>query len=171
MASEKQIIANQENAKKSTGPKTKQGKETSSKNATTHGFYACQDVLADESQADYDILREEIFEDINPIGTMQRILADRIVSLTWRLERTVRMQNQTIDVRLKSERSNCDLKLGRMANNDFVNYRVLDKLIMYERRIENSLFKTIKELKSLKKEKKKKRKTNPISPLTHPKTQ
>jgi hypothetical protein len=153
MSTKEQISANRKNAKKSTGPKTTQGKETSSQNATKHGFFAQQDVIKHESQADYDILRGEILQDLNPIGTMQRILAERIISLTWRLERTVRMHNQTIDVRLKRERSDCDLALGRMANNDFVNYRVLDKLIMYERRIENSLYKTMREMKKLQKEK------------------
>jgi hypothetical protein len=43
--------------------------------------------------------------------------------------------------------------LGHMAADDFAGNRVLDRLIMYERRIENSLYKTMKELKNLKSEK------------------
>ena len=38
MATEAQIKANQENAKKSTGPVTSAGKEISSMNAVTHGI-------------------------------------------------------------------------------------------------------------------------------------
>jgi hypothetical protein len=38
--SEKQIIANRQNAQKSTGPKTETGKKTSSHNAITHGLHA-----------------------------------------------------------------------------------------------------------------------------------
>jgi hypothetical protein len=38
MASEKQIAANRENAKRSTGPKTAAGRLTSSRNAYRHGF-------------------------------------------------------------------------------------------------------------------------------------
>jgi len=42
-----------------------------------------------------------------------------------------------------------DLTLGRIALKDFSNARVLDRLLMYERRIENSLHKTILELQRL----------------------
>jgi hypothetical protein len=45
--------------------------------------------------------------------------------------------------------SNPDLILGRIAIKDFSNARVLDRLLMYERRIEHSLFKTILELQRL----------------------
>lgn len=41
------------------------------------------------------------------------------------------------------------LALGRMAIKDFSNARVLDRLLMYERRIEHSLYKTVLELQRL----------------------
>ena len=52
MASKKQIKANQENAQKSTGPKTAEGKKKSSQNSLTHGLTAV--IHFDESE------REEI---------------------------------------------------------------------------------------------------------------
>jgi hypothetical protein len=39
-----------------------------------------------------------------------------------------------------------DLPLGRIATNDFSYCRVIDRMLMYERRIENSLHKTLREL-------------------------
>ena len=153
MSTTAQITANRENAIKSTGPKTIEGKSESSQNATKHGFYASQDVINRESQADYDMLRDELIEDLKPIGPMQRILAERIVSLTWRLERTMRMHNQTFDALIKNEGWEPDLPLGHIAQRDFANDRTLDKLMMFERRMENSLYKTIKQLKNLQKEK------------------
>ena len=39
-----------------------------------------------------------------------------------------------------------DLPLGRIATSDFAYYRVIDRMLMYERRIENSLHKTMREL-------------------------
>ena len=44
---------------------------------------------------------------------------------------------------------NGDLALGRMAIKDFANARVLERLLMYERRIEHSLYKTILEFQRL----------------------
>jgi len=41
------------------------------------------------------------------------------------------------------------LALGRLAIKDFSNARVLDRLLMYERRIEHSLYKTLLELQRL----------------------
>ena len=48
MISEKQRRANRENAKKSTGPRTAEGKARSSKNGIKHGLLARDAVMADE---------------------------------------------------------------------------------------------------------------------------
>jgi hypothetical protein len=42
-----------------------------------------------------------------------------------------------------------ELALGRMAIKDFSNQRVLERLLMYERRLEHSLYKTLIELQRL----------------------
>jgi hypothetical protein len=42
-----------------------------------------------------------------------------------------------------------DLSLGQAVVKDFANYRVLDKLMLYERRMENSMVKMIRELRKL----------------------
>ena len=167
MSTKLQKDANRENAKKSTGPKTKEGKETSSKNATTHGLTAHYDVIRTESQEDFDLYRHEMIDEMDPIGPMQHRLAERIVSLSWRLRRAEQLHNQTIDAMLEYKGSDHDLALGHRATEDFANCRVLDKLIMYERRIENSLYKTMRELKKLKNEKTQ----NKPNPPIHPKMQ
>jgi hypothetical protein len=41
------------------------------------------------------------------------------------------------------------LALGRLAVKDFSDARVLDRLLMYERRLEHSLYRTILELQRL----------------------
>jgi len=48
MASKKKIAANRRNAKKSTGPKTPEGKAVSAQNATRHGLLSRRAVLPDE---------------------------------------------------------------------------------------------------------------------------
>lgn len=49
MASAAQIEANRRNAKKSTGPKTVEGKLNSSRNATRHGLCAPRELTPDEA--------------------------------------------------------------------------------------------------------------------------
>ncbi len=174
MATEAQILANRRNSKKSTGPKKRQGKADVSQNAVKHGLFARQTVISSENQDDFCLERERILSDLVPESPMESMLAERIVILSWRLQRIDHIQNQTIDAlsarntsspltkliqsrlfkgrdlpQADSSDSAHDLALGRMAIKDFSNSRVLDRLLMYERRIENSLFKTIFELQRL----------------------
>ena len=175
MATQAQILANRENARKSTGPRTRQGKAAVSQNAVKHGLSARCDVIGTEDQAEFDTYRDEMLAEFAPVGPTESMLADRIVSLSWRLQRTGRIQNQVIDA-LHTHNGNPsplaklaqsfiprdlaspepdpadpprDLSLGRMAIRDFSNARVLDRLLMYERRTEHSLYKTMLELQRL----------------------
>jgi len=167
MSTQPQILANRLNAQKSTGPKTPKGKAAASKNALKHGLSASHDVIITESQEDYDRHRDSLLAELAPQTPMESILADRIVSLAWRLERAATIQNQTIDAmdeeskhppfpalaRLRTrnrEHQDPALTLGRLALKDFSNEKVLDRLLMYERRLENSLYKTTRELQKLK---------------------
>ena len=53
MTSEKQRKANRQNAKKSTGPRTEDGKASTSQNALKHGLLARDAVLPGEDPADF----------------------------------------------------------------------------------------------------------------------
>lgn len=44
--------------------------------------------------------------------------------------------------------------LGRLAVRDFTDYRVIDRMLMYERRIESSMYRAMKELERLQKARK-----------------
>ncbi len=174
MASQTQILANRRNAQKSTGPHTSEGKAAVSQNAVKHGLLTRQDVISSEGQADFDLYREQMLAELAPVSPMESMLAERIVSLSWRLKRAGRIQNQAIDAlnanntsgplakltqslffknhdlpQADPSESAANLALGRMAIKDFSHARVLDRLLMYERRIEHSLYKTILELQRL----------------------
>ena len=59
MATEAQIAANIENAKKSTGPRTNEGKERSRMNALDHGLTARLALLPDEDPASFRLARAD----------------------------------------------------------------------------------------------------------------
>ena len=174
MATEAQVVANRRNAEKSTGPRTAEGKAVVSQNAVKHGLLARHDVIRGEEQEEFELYREELFWELNPLGTMECRLAERIVSLAWRLRRAERIQNEAFDALLAKDMSSplarltqslrskgadqppddtegCDgdRALGRTVVRDFANARVLDRLLMYEKRIESSLYRTMAELQKL----------------------
>jgi hypothetical protein len=174
MATEAQINANRRNSQKSTGPRSPEGKAIVSKNAVKHGLFASENVIKGENQADFDLFREEMLRKLAPVGPVESMLAERVVSLSWRLQRAGRIQNQAIDVMIERDGpspltkqlraslpkflrdvqddprgSGPELVLGRAAIKDYSNSRVLDRLLMYERRIENSMIKMMDQLYKL----------------------
>ena len=170
MSSDAKILANRLNSLKSTGPRTIEGKTVVSQNAVKHGLSAQSDVISSESKADFDLYRRQLLDELGPVSPMESVLAERVVTLSWRLKRAGRFQNQAIDTlhaklindplkKLtqslfpKSQDSgifsNGELALGRLVVKDFSNERVLDRLLMYERRLEHSLFKTMLEYQRL----------------------
>jgi hypothetical protein len=190
MSTESQILANHLNSQKSTGPRTEEGKTAVSQNAVKHGLRAERDVITSESQADFDQYRQQLLDELSPVSPMESILAERIVTLSWRLKRAGRFQNQAIDVLnydqindplkkltrslfrnvadkslINANGSNGDLALGRLAVKDFADARVLEHLLMYERRIEHSLYKTILEFQRLNIVRKFERNVNPLGGL------
>jgi len=164
-----QIAANQRNAQNSTGPRTPQGKADASQNSLKHGLTANQIVIKSEDQADFDLHRAQILDELAPSTPIEAMLAERIASTSWRLKRAENFQNLSIDAlstpknthiakllaqyttatQTDPDDTDPDLALGRMLVKDFSNNRVLEKLLMYERRIEGSLYRTMLEIQRL----------------------
>jgi len=95
MITEKQIESNRANAAKSTGPRTPTGKAVVSMNAMKHGLRSANAVLPTvESEEEYQEHRDRVFADLAPVGYMEEMLADRVASLTWRLNRVARFESQ-----------------------------------------------------------------------------
>ena len=78
MATEAQIKANQENAKKSTGPLTEEGKHRSSMNAITHGIFSTIPLLPGENLEQFKLLEEEIIKAYQPTDAMECLLVQRV---------------------------------------------------------------------------------------------
>jgi hypothetical protein len=85
--SEKKLADNRENARKSTGPRTKEGKRTAAQNALRHGGFAANTCLPHEDPAAFYHFRRAFIQDLCPMTAPELFLADRAVSLAWRLQR------------------------------------------------------------------------------------
>jgi hypothetical protein len=175
MATKAQIAANRQNAQKSTGPKTAEGKAVVSQNALKHGLFAHEAVIHGESQAQYGLHREALLAEWRPVGPTECMLAERIVSLAWRVRRAERMGNEAADCMILREMvdgpdddldegyrqvngispddpEGCRdaLALGRIATKRWSNNpKLIERLFMHERRIESSLLRTMLQLKKL----------------------
>ncbi len=86
-ASKAQIRANRENAKRSTGPKTIQGKLKVSQNAITHGIFATSPLLPHENAHEFAVLSQSIAEVYPPVDAIAAGLVERIILAIWRQKR------------------------------------------------------------------------------------
>src|SRR5215475_3391797 len=87
MASAAQIEANRLNAALSCGPKTPTGRSNSSRNHLKFGLFSTLNCVRPEETAEYNKLSKALWKDLNPVGTVEQILAVEIVRAAWRLHR------------------------------------------------------------------------------------
>lgn len=94
MASEAQVKANRENAKKSTGPRTAQGKAVVALNAVRHGLLSSLPVLPGvEDPEDWQEHRQAVLSDLAPVGYLEVSLAERVALAIWRMGRAARWES------------------------------------------------------------------------------
>jgi hypothetical protein len=79
------------------GPKTPEGKLAVRFNASTHGILSLQPIVnAYESLKDWESHREAIIGALSPEGGMEQLLAERVASCSWRLNRVLLYESETI---------------------------------------------------------------------------
>src|SRR5438132_7169944 len=86
MATEKQIAANRENAQKSTGPKTPEGRAVRL-NGIKHGLTTSALVLNGESESDFENLLDSMQAEHQPSTATEEALVTQIAMAAWRLRR------------------------------------------------------------------------------------
>jgi len=98
MTSPAQFAANRLNAQKSTGPKTPAGKARVAQSALWHGLTAASLVAFDEDEADFDDFHNWLLtRDLQPTGTFECSLVERIAVLSWRLRRVAKAEAALIN--------------------------------------------------------------------------
>ena len=83
------IAANRRNAQRSTGPRTREGKERSARNAMRHGILADKYVIAkdEETRQQFAALHLRLTQHFLPANIMETILVERIAISYWRMRR------------------------------------------------------------------------------------
>ena len=96
----KQIAANRRNALNSTGPKTPNGKAVSKMNAVKHGILSTQVLVRGrhgrESAREFTALHQRFTDELRPVGPLEEMLVDQIVTAHWRLRRALTAESGEI---------------------------------------------------------------------------
>jgi len=93
VTSEKKIETNRQNAQKSTGPRTPEGKAAASRNAVKHGLLSEEVLLPGEDGEALRELGESLRAELKPQGTLENLLVDCIIAANWRLRRLGRVES------------------------------------------------------------------------------
>jgi hypothetical protein len=118
--SERRLLANRQNALRSTGPKTMRGKRTVSRNAITHGILAREVVITagdgEESQEEFDALIEDLENGYQPVGAVEELHVQIIATALWRKARVLRAENGEIRRQLDTAAGNRALRNSDKGN-------------------------------------------------------
>jgi len=166
MATKKQIAANRRNAKKSTGPRTAEGKAVSARNGTKHGLLSRWPVLPEEDAEAFERMRDNLYNELLPLSQLERLIVTRLAAVQWRLARVPQLEAELFE-RLRAdaaaERSReaqtalgHDEGLGAAWARDAGPYGgALARLARYETALERNAARLLAELRHLQAERRK----------------
>lgn len=98
MTTEKQASASKENAKKSTGAKSAEGKAIIASNALKHGLFTRHLVIEGEQVEDYHSLLGGLMTSLSPVGTLESLLVEKIASAIWKQKRLISAEQASIEL-------------------------------------------------------------------------
>jgi hypothetical protein len=138
-------LASRKNGARSRGPRTAAGKARSSRNALKHGLCAKKIlVLPEEDAGQFRALEAVLLKELAPVGALQAVLAERVVSAAWRLMRADRLEAEVLAFRCAP---NGDLGLALMRDGNGT--RSFDTVMRYRGAATAELMRALKTLQAL----------------------
>ncbi|MBX7500021.1 hypothetical protein K3181_01025 [Qipengyuania sp. YG27] len=96
MTSDRQMAANRRNALRSTGPRSPEGRDRSSRNAQSHGVLS-ERVTTDGEGGDlYRQMLSELIAEYAPRSETEHLLVQRLANLFWRERRLIHAERQEL---------------------------------------------------------------------------
>jgi len=162
MATKAQIKANQNNAQKSTGPKTPEGRDAVHLNGLKHGLRSNILVLPGENLADFEHLLDSLEAEHQPATPTEVILVRQMAMASWRLRRVVHIEAAYYHLRRSELEDNFEEYYSDLSEPDrqaIIHERDSDHILInfsrYEARLERSFHKGLTDLQRLRAERKK----------------
>jgi hypothetical protein len=165
-ASEARILANQQNAKLSTGPRTDEGKASSRGNSYKHGLTGDGVVVSNRDAAKIDQMTAAFMAEFRPTDATGRMLVERMAVQAVRMERSVEQECAAVSENVRQAEANFEApegldettvaqlrrEAGRIALFDPSKEACLAR--KYEAAAERGFYKALKELRQIEKEQK-----------------
>ena len=159
--SEAQLEANRQNAQKSTGPRTEEGKKRCRINATRHGLTGQFHAFSHEDKRAFDEHCTNLLADYKPETYREKMLAMSIAEDMWRLNRARAMENNIFALGMSGpigDATDVDSAEGHAAACQarvwLADGKNIQLLALYETRIRRNIEKNEKLLKELQTERK-----------------
>jgi hypothetical protein len=86
------MLANQQNAEKSHGPVTPEGKARVSQNATKFGLFSVANFVRPEERDIFNAFESGYLRELAPDSPLEETLAREIIHAAWRLDRCARLE-------------------------------------------------------------------------------
>jgi len=171
--SPRKLAARRANSRKSTGPRTPEGKAVARLNALKHGFFAC-DVVNPELDGparaeEFNSILDALLGEFQPQSVHERILIDEVAASCWRIRRLLRYEcreswvDEDADRRAASTEKPSDALLASMGYDNLgIRRRTaqklrhsgldafvlpsdsdVDKIVRYERLVKRNLYRAL----------------------------
>lgn len=141
MTTDKQIATNRQNALKSTGPKTPEGKELARKNSIKHGLLSKDLIIREEDPKALQALMDDLFATLQPLGRIEEVLTEKIGATLWRMQRLISAESQVLEDR--------DWMGEIQKIQNAYNTSTLNSIMRYESNLERTLYRALHELQRL----------------------
>src|SRR6266513_5304390 len=147
--SPKKLAANRANSKKSTGPRSKQGKSKVAQNARKHGCSQSA-LLPSECTATYQIHLDEIHDSLHPQTPLQYHLVSQISQIIWKIQRMADTEKELFALNSEPDDTPCQTLARSFHQNPTSNDFALFE--RYQRQLRNSWLRLHTHLRQLKKD-------------------
>jgi hypothetical protein len=158
MISEKKRAANQENARRSTGPRTDEGRRRSAMNAVRHGFCAKTVCVHGEEAEHFNALVAEFVREHRPASSTEYALVYRMAVASWNLRRVTEAETAMIDAATFHRAFESGkwvekrLPVGEAVLKVIKDDKRFGTLQLYQQRLERAFYRALTELRHVRKE-------------------
>jgi len=98
---------------RTTGPRTKKGKERSKGNALKHGILSEVVLLKFESQDQFRKLLRRLGQALRPVGVLEETLVEKLAATLWRYRRLLQAENGELTKKVEEAESDYDFPHSR----------------------------------------------------------